>query len=70
MDLRRTLISRLALAFIGLLLLFAVVWLQDLRDDAVAEQQATSVRGRWCYERWLQALRMLSRGVPWTAGGR
>lgn len=42
MDLRRTLISRLALAFIGLLLLFAVVWLQDLRDDAVAEQKATS----------------------------
>ena len=42
MDLRRTLITRLALAFLALLLLFSVVWLQDLRDDAVAEQKATS----------------------------
>ena len=42
MDLRRTLITRLALAFAALLLVFGVVWLQDLRDDALAEQQATS----------------------------
>ena len=42
MDLRQTLISRLALAFVAMLLMFAVVWLQDLRADAMAEQKATS----------------------------
>lgn len=42
MDLRRTLVTRLALAFAVLLLVFGVVWLQDLREDALAEQKATS----------------------------
>lgn len=41
MDLRHTLLTRLTLAFGVLLLLFGVVWLQDLREDALAEQQAT-----------------------------
>ena len=41
MDLRRTLLTRLTLAFAVLLLLFGGVWLQDLREDALAEQQAT-----------------------------
>ena len=42
MDLRRTLVTRLALAFAVLLLVFGVVWLQDLREDTLAEQKATS----------------------------
>lgn len=42
MDLRRTLVSRLALAFLALMLAFGLVWLQDLRDDALAEQQAAA----------------------------
>ena len=42
MDLRRTLLTRLTLAFAALLLVFGLVWLQDLRQDALAEQQATS----------------------------
>ncbi|PUE14477.1 hypothetical protein B9Z48_13225 [Limnohabitans sp. WS1] len=41
MDLRRTLLARLTLAFAVLLLLFGLVWLKDLREDALAEQQAT-----------------------------
>ena len=41
MDLRRTLLTRLTLAFAVFLLLFGGVWLQDLREDALAEQQAT-----------------------------
>jgi len=42
MDLRRILIARLALAFAALLLVFGVVWVQDLKEDALAEQKATS----------------------------
>ena len=42
MDLRRTLIARLALAFAALLLVFGVVWVHDLKEDALAEQKATS----------------------------
>lgn len=42
MDLRRTLVTRLALAFAALLLVFGVVWVQDLREDALTEQKATS----------------------------
>ncbi len=41
MDLRRTLLTRLTLAFVVLLLMFGLVWLKDLREDALAEQQAT-----------------------------
>lgn len=41
MDLRRTLLARLTLAFVVLLLMFGLVWLKDLREDALAEQQAT-----------------------------
>jgi two-component system, NarL family, sensor histidine kinase UhpB len=41
MDLRRTLLARLTVAFAVLLLLFGLVWLKDLREDALAEQQAT-----------------------------
>lgn len=41
MDLRRTLLARLTLAFAFLLLMFGLVWLKDLREDALAEQQAT-----------------------------
>lgn len=42
MDLRRTLVLRLALAFAGLLAVFVLVWLHDLRDDALAEQAAAT----------------------------
>lgn len=42
MDLRRTLVSRLALSFAVLVLVFGIVWLQDLRNDALAEQVAAS----------------------------
>lgn len=42
MDLRRTLVTRLALSFAGLVLAFSIVWLQDLREDALAEQVAAS----------------------------
>lgn len=42
MDLRRTLVTRLALAFAVLLLVFGAVWVKDLREDALAEQKATS----------------------------
>lgn len=40
MDLRRRLVVRLALAFAGLMVLFMLVWLSDLREDARAEQAA------------------------------
>lgn len=42
MDLRRTLVLRLALAFAALLAVFALVWLHDLQDDALAEQAAAT----------------------------
>lgn len=41
MDLRKTLITRLAAAFAVLLVLFGLVGQQDLREDAQSEQQAT-----------------------------
>jgi len=41
MDLRKTLVTRLAAAFAVLLVLFGLVWQQDVREDARAEQQAT-----------------------------
>ena len=41
MDLRKTLITRLAAAFAVLLVLFGMVGQQDLREDAQSEQQAT-----------------------------
>lgn len=40
MDLRRRLVVRLALAFGALVILFMLVWLQDLREDAQTEQAA------------------------------
>jgi two-component system sensor histidine kinase UhpB len=42
MDLRRTLVSRLALSFAGLIVVFSIVWLHDLREDTLAEQAAAS----------------------------
>jgi two-component system sensor histidine kinase UhpB len=42
LDLRRTLVVRLALFFAVLGLVFSAVWLLDLRDDAVEEQAAAS----------------------------
>lgn len=42
MDLRRTLVSRLALSFAGLIAVFSVIWLHDLREDTRAEQVAAS----------------------------
>lgn len=42
MDLRSTLVSRLAIAFALLILVFSLVWLRDLRNDALAEQVAAS----------------------------
>lgn len=40
MDLRHRLVARLALAFGALMVLFMVLWLQDLREDAQTEQAA------------------------------
>ncbi len=42
MDLRSTLVGRLAIAFALLILVFSLVWLRDLRNDALAEQVAAS----------------------------
>lgn len=42
MDLRRTLVARLALSFVGLVLAFGVVWFLNLREDALAEQLAAA----------------------------
>ncbi|WP_298232699.1 histidine kinase [uncultured Azohydromonas sp.] len=42
MDLRRTLVTRLALSFAGLIVVFSIVWLHDLREDTRAEQLAAS----------------------------
>lgn len=41
MDLRKTLVTRLAAAFAVLLVLFGLIWQQDVREDARSEQQAT-----------------------------
>lgn len=42
MDLRRTLVLRLALALASLLAVFVLVWLHDLQEDALAEQAAAT----------------------------
>ncbi len=42
MDLRRTLVIRLAISFLLLILVFSGIWLIDLRKDALAEEIAAS----------------------------
>ncbi|WP_066336618.1 sensor histidine kinase [Azohydromonas lata] len=42
MDLRRTLVFRLALSFAGLIVVFGAIWVHELREDTLAEQVAAS----------------------------